>query len=220
MGTDCTLHAIDGAQISAWLEAAAQPSGVGVVIVQEIFGVSAHIRAVAADYAARGFDAIAPRFFDRIAPGTELNCDEAGTQRGRELVTAIGLDAALRDVHAAALLLRQRGARKVAVIGYCWGGTVAYLSATRLGLPAISYYGRLVPDHLHERPQAPLLFHFGDHDDLIPPAAIERIAQTLPDTPLHRYPTGHAFNRLGDPHGHPQSAALALQRSLDFLERL
>lgn len=211
------ITADDGARIHAHLARPGHANGHGLVVIQEVFGVTAHIRAVADDYATHGYTVLAPRVFDRIEAGVELACDDAGMARGRELVAQLGFDAPLRDVRAAADWLLAHGCTAVAVIGYCWGGAIAYLSATRLGLPAVSYYGRLVPQFLHERPQAPLLFHFGERDALIPNAAVDAIARRLPQVPLHRYPAGHAFNRLGDPHGDPACAALAKERTLAFL---
>jgi carboxymethylenebutenolidase len=213
-----TLEAIDGARISALQQSPATGNGCGLIVVQEIFGVTAHIRAVAADYAARGYTVLAPALFDRVEVGVELVCDEAGMLHGRELTSKLGFDGPLRDIAAAAEYLRAAGCRAVGVVGYCWGGVVAYLAATRLGLPAVSYYGRLVPEFLHERPQAPLQFHFGADDALIPAPQVQRIALSLPAVPLYRYPAGHAFNRLGDPHGEPISAQLAFQRSLEFFD--
>lgn len=212
------LKAMDGASVGAWQVLPSQPR-LGVVIIQEIFGVTAHIRAVAEQYAHAGFAAVAPQFFDRIEADVELACDEAGTARGRELVSTLGMDSPLRDVRAALDHLRTLGCHAVGVVGYCWGGALAFLAATRLGLPAASYYGRLVPQFLHERPQAPLIFHFGDADPLIPADAVARVADALPMVPLYRYPAGHAFNRLGDPHGHALSANLAFERSVDFLNK-
>ena len=145
--------------------------------------------------------------------------DDCGTARGRDLVSRLGFDAPMRDVRAAANALLAMGCQSVGVIGYCWGGAIAFLAATRLGLPAVSYYGRLVPQFLHERPQAPILFHFGERDELIPNAWVNNIAHQLPAAPLFRYAAGHAFNRLGDPHGDPVSAALAQQRTLAFFEQ-
>jgi carboxymethylenebutenolidase len=216
--TDITLEGLDGASISAYSRSASTASRRGLIVVQEIFGVTAHIRAVVDDYAARGFHALAPRFFDRLEEGVELGCNERGMVRGRDLVGRLGMDAPLRDVRAAADHLLAQGCTTVGVVGYCWGGVVAFLSATRLGLPASSYYGRLVNQFLHERPQAALLFHYGERDDLIPAAAIDAVAARYPGVPLHRYPAGHAFNRLGDPHGDPACAALALERTLAFFD--
>jgi carboxymethylenebutenolidase len=216
--TELSLKALDGVDISAYARPAMAPARRGLVVVQEIFGVTAHIRAVVDDFAARGFHAMAPRFFDRLEAGAEFACDERGMARGRDLVSRLGMDAPLRDVRAAADELLASGCTAVGVVGYCWGGAVAFLAATRLGLPAVSYYGRLVNQYLHERPQAPLIFHYGERDELIPAAAIDAVAARYPDLPLHRYPAGHAFNRLGDPHGDPASAALALERTLAFFD--
>jgi len=213
------LHAMDGVRIRAHVAWPESANGLGLVVIQEVFGVTPHILAVADDYATRGFTALAPQLFDRIEPGVELECDDAGMSRGRELVAQLGFDAPLRDVRAAADWLLVSGCRAVGVVGYCWGGVIAFLAATRLGVPAVSYYGRLVPQFLHERPQAPLLFHFGERDELIPAEAVAAVARRLPDVPLHRYPAGHAFNRLGDPHGDPACAALAKERTLAFFEQ-
>lgn len=214
------LTAMDGARIHAHLAAPKHSNGFGLIVVQEVFGVTAHIRSVAEDYANDGYTVLAPCVFDRIEAGVELACDDAGMARGRELVGQLGFDAPLRDVRAAADWLLVNGCRAVGVVGYCWGGVIAFLTATRLGLPAVSYYGRLVPQFLHERPQAPLLFHFGERDALIPNDSVNAIARQLPAVPLYRYPAGHAFNRLGDPHGDPVSAALAKERTLVFLQEL
>lgn len=219
-GAAIELCAGDSASIGGWL---ARPAGTprgALVIVQEIFGVNAHIRQVCADYAQAGYLALAPAVFDRIEPDVQLDYDPAGFERGRALVGELGFDRPLRDVRAAAdRLVAELRSERVAVIGYCWGGAVAYLAATRLGLPAVSYYGRLVVDYLHERPQAPLQFHFGERDPLIPAEWVERIAEALPQVPLYRYPAGHGFNRLGHPDGDVDCASLARQRALDFLDR-
>jgi len=211
------LNAHDGARIHAHHATPAHANGLGLVVVQEIFGVTPHIRAVADGYAADGFEVLAPRVFDRLEADVELGCDAQGLARGRELVAELGFDAPLCDVRAAADWLLARGCRAVGVVGYCWGGVVAFLCATRLGLPSVSYYGRLIPLFLHERPQAPLIFHFGERDESIPDEIVARIGARYPAIPLHRYPAGHAFNRLGDPHGDPACAALARRRTLDFL---
>ena len=148
------LEAHDGGRINAHHAQAANANGLGLIVIQEVFGVTAHIRAVADGYALEGYQVLAPRVFDRVEPGAELACDDAGMARGRELVGQLVFDAPLRDVRAAADWLLAHGCRAVGVVGYCWGGVIAFLSATRLGLPAVSYYGRLVPQFLHERPQA------------------------------------------------------------------
>ena len=214
-------------RIAAWL---AEPAGAargGLVVVQEIFGANAHSRAVAEGYAADGYVVLAPAFFDPVEPGVELGYDQAGTARGRELVAQLGLDAALQIVAAAAAWLQARLAGRgepnaVGTVGYCWGGTVALLSALRLGLPSVSYYGArnlpfLEDPQLVARPRAPVMFHFGQDDPLIPDAAVQAHRQALPGMEVFTYPAGHAFNREVDADAfHAASAALARQRSLAF----
>jgi carboxymethylenebutenolidase len=212
------LHAVDGVRTTAFVAGPEGPPRGGVVVVQEIFGVNAHIRAVARQLAAQGFLAVAPRLFDRVAPGTELGYDEAGVARGRALVAELGFDAALRDVHAAAGWLQSQDTG-AAVVGYCWGGTVALLSCTRIGLPAVSYYGGRSMAFLHETPQAPLLLHYGEHDALIPPDHVAAQRAAFPQAEVHVYAAGHGFNCTERRDHDPPSAALALARTLAFLER-
>ena len=197
------------------------------MVVQEIFGANAHIRAVAEGYAADGYVVLAPAFFDPVEPGVELGYDQAGYAHGRELVAQLGLDAALQIVAAAAAWLQARLAGRgeptaVGTVGYCWGGTVALLSALRLGLPSVSYYGArdlpfLEDPQLVAKPRAPVMFHFGQDDPLIPDAAVQAHRQALPGMEVFTYPAGHAFNREVDADAyHAPSAALARQRSLAF----
>ena len=214
-------------RVAAWL---AEPAGAargGLVVVQEIFGANAHIRAVAEGYAADGYVVLAPAFFDPVEPGVELGYDQAGYAHGRELVTQLGLDAALQIVAAAAAWLQARLAGRgepnaVGTVGYCWGGTVALLSALRLGLPSVSYYGArnlpfLEDPQLVAKPRAPVMFHFGQDDPLIPDAAVQAHRQALPGMEVFTYPAGHAFNREVDADAYlAPSAALARQRSLAF----
>ena len=209
------LSAIDGGEVRAFV---ARPEGEPrgcVVVAQEIFGVNDHVRWVLAEqYAKAGYLAVAPAFFDRLEPGAEFGYTPETTARGRALVDALGLDAPLRDIRAAQ---RQVGdGLPTGVVGYCWGGTVAYLAATRLGLPAVGYYGGRTAPYLHERPQAPLMLHFGERDPLIPMDTVRRISTAQPDVPCHVYPAGHGFNRFGHPDWHEDSARTALERTLAF----
>jgi len=172
---------------------------------------------IAEQYARAGYLAVAPAFFDRIEPDVELGYTPEGTARGRALVDALGLDAPLRDIRAAALQVGQ--GLPTGVVGYCWGGTVAYLAATRLGLPAVGYYGGRTAPYLHERLQAPAMLHFGEHDTLITMDTVRRISSTHPDLPCHVYPAGHGFNRFGHPDWHADSADTALARTLAFFRQ-
>ncbi|MDR1075638.1 MAG: dienelactone hydrolase family protein [Xanthomonadaceae bacterium] len=201
--------------VSAWeATPATKPRG-GLVVIQEIFGVNGHIRAVADGYAAAGYAALAPAFFDPVRKNVELGYGEAGFAEGRELIGKLGFDAALRIVAAARDRLEAFG--KVGTVGYCWGGTVALLAAARLGLPSVSYYGARNAAFLDEPPQAPVMFHFGEKDTSIPMEAVRQHRQKLPQMQTYAYPAGHAFNRDVDPKAYDaDSATLALQRTLAF----
>ncbi len=212
------LQAIDGMEVRAFVARPEDDPKGCVVVAQEIFGVNDHIRWVIAEqYARAGYLAVAPAFFDRIEPDVELGYAPEGTARGRTLVDALGMDAPLRDIRAAALQVGQ--GLPTGVVGYCWGGTVAYLAATRLGLPAVGYYGGRTAPYLHERLQAPAMLHFGERDTLITMETVRRISATHPDLPCHVYPAGHGFNRFGHPDWHADSADTALARTLAFFRQ-
>lgn len=217
MGQWITLDTVHG-PVAAWQ---ADPTGTpkaGLVVIQEIFGVNPHIRAVADRYAALGFAVLAPAFFDPVEKQVELGYDDAGFRHGRELVSALGMDRAVDIVAAAAERLQaDAGVARVFAVGYCWGGTVAMRAAQLLGLPASCYYGARNVNYLDVPFKAPAIFHFGEHDSSIPQAAVQAHREKLPQMAIYTYPTGHAFNRDVDPqHYHADSAALALQRTLDF----
>lgn len=215
------LEGRDGAPIGAFLAQPARPFALGVVVLQEVFGVNGHIRAVCTRFAQAGFAALAPAFFEHFGKGLEYGYDAPGLAAGRALVADLGWDTPLRDVRAAAdHLLRQREAKRVAAVGFCWGGTLAALCATRLGLPSVSYYGARTAPFLHEHPQAPLLMHFGERDPLFPLPEVERLKAAWPQAEVHLYPAGHGFNCDERADHHPESAALAWTRTLDFLRSL
>lgn len=209
------LEAIDGGRVRAFVaRPEGEPKGC-VLVVQEIFGVNDHIRWVAAEqYAKAGWLAVAPAFFDRIETGVELGYGPDGFARGRALVTELGTDAPMRDLRAAQQQVA--GGLPTGVVGYCWGGSIAYLAATRLGLPAVGYYGARTGAFVHERLQAPCMLHFGERDAHIPMDTVRAISTAQPDVPCHLYPAGHGFNRHGHPDWHAESAATALGRTLAF----
>lgn len=193
-----------------------KPRG-AVVVIQEIFGVNAHIRDVVDGFASEGYAAIAPAFFDHVESDLELDYDAAGIARGRELIAGLAIDQVIADVGSAAESIRSAG--RVGVVGFCWGGTIAMLAASRLGLPAVSYYGTRNVAWLHEVFSAPLQFHFGANDASIPAAAIERHRELLPSADIHVYPAGHGFNCDRRADFEPACAALARSRTLAFLAR-
>ncbi len=219
MGRDIVVATPSG-PVAAWRaepphRAAARGA---IVVVQEIFGVNAHIRSVADGYAAAGFLAIAPALFDPVARNVELGYDADGFARGRELAAELGIDAAVGILRATCERLAQDGHRQVAVVGFCWGGTLAFLANTRLGLPAVSYYGARTVPFLDETLRAPMLFHFGAADPAIPADDVDAHRRLQPDAELHVHPGGHGFNRDVDPaHYDAGSAADARRRTMKFL---
>jgi carboxymethylenebutenolidase len=223
MGERIEIDTANGS-ISAWRAMpGGRPRG-GVVVIQEIFGVNGHIRSVTERFATHGYAAIAPALFDPVERDVELGYDAAGIARGRELVTAIGFDGALVSVDAAAKALRQElvagdSNDKVGAIGYCWGGSLAFLAATRLALPSVSYYGARTVPFVNERAQAALLFHFGERDGSIPPADIATIRAAQPQAEVHVWPAGHGFNCDQRADYDAASADKALAVTLRFLQR-
>lgn len=220
MGQTVRLRASDGADISAYEASPHTPHHRGgLVVIQEIFGVNAHIRGVADAFAEEGYYCIAPAIFDRARPGVELAYAADGIAAGRALVDEIGIDAMLLDIEAARLAAASAG--KVGIVGYCLGGSLAWLAATRLhGFAAAScYYGGRIASVAGEKPRCPVRMHFGEEDKSIPMADVERIRDNVPArlVEVFTYPAGHAFNRDGGPSFEPHSAKLARERTLALL---
>ena len=204
--------------IRGWRADPTGPSKGAVVVVQEIFGVNAHIRDVVGRLADAGFVALAPALMDSVEPGVELDSDDAGVARGRDLVARLGFDRAVDLVDSAATLLQAEGLRTGAV-GFCWGGSVALLANTRLGLPAVSYYGGRSVPFLGEPLRAPMLFHFGARDSIIPPADVQAHRDAYPQARAYVYEdAGHGFNCDRRADFHAASAAQAWTRTVDFFE--
>ena len=217
MGEKIRLKAADGHEFDAYL---ARPQGKprgAVVIVQEIFGVNSHIRGVTDGYAADGYLAIAPALFDRVQRNFETGYAPGDITVGRGLKDRASLDDAVRDVAAA--VEHARSAGKVAVVGYCWGGTVAWLAAARIeGLACVvPYYGGGIPEYAGEAPRCPVLCHFGDKDTSPPPDAARAAVARYSSASAHFYPAGHGLNC--DQRGSHDAACskLARERTLEFL---
>ncbi|MBB1060660.1 dienelactone hydrolase family protein [Marilutibacter spongiae] len=203
--------------IRAWRE---DPAGVprgGIVVLQEIFGVNAHVRDVTRRVADAGYSALAPALFDPVERDVELDYDDAGIARGRALVAQLGTERAVDGARAAAERLQGEGLRTGAV-GFCWGGTIAYLANTRLGLPAVSYYGTRTAGFLDEALRAPMMFHFGEHDASLPPGTVQRHRDAHPGALVHVYDAGHGFNCDRRADHAPAAAAEAWPRTLAFFE--
>ena len=216
MGTHIKLTASDGHTFDAYRADPDTPPKAGLVVVQEIFGVNAHIRAVTDSFAAQGYAAIAPAFFDRTETDVELGYEEPDLTRGRTLRAELGWDGTILDVVAATDALKPAG--KVGVVGYCWGGSVAWLAACRLNLAAaVGYYGGQVIDFKDEKANCPVMLHFGETDAGIPLSDVDAVRAAQPDVPIHLYPAGHGFNCDHRGSYDAESAKLALERTLSFL---
>ena len=214
MGHTIELTASDSHRLSAYVaQPAGKPRG-GLVVIQEIFGVTRHIRAVADQYAAAGYLAAAPALFDRMETGVDVSYTDI--QRAFGYMKAVTIDNAMLDLQAAAR--RVSGAGKVGVVGYCWGGMLSFLAAARLKIDAaVVYYGGGINQHLAEKPRVPVMFHFGEKDTHIPLSAVEEIKAAYPQGIYHIYPADHGFNCTDRASFEPNSAKLAFERSVEFL---
>ena len=219
MGTAIELTSPDGFRLSAYrAEPAGTPRG-GLVVVQEIFGVNAHIRSVCDGYAADGYLAVAPALFDRYQRGVDWGYSPEDIARGREVRAQADAAAALMDIVAARDAAAKAG--PVGIVGYCWGGFIAWLAAARVDgfAGAIAYYGGGMPDAAGEQPRCPVLAHFGEQDAMIPVAGARALAAAHPAMEVHLYAAGHGFNCDQRASFDPAAATLARERSLAFLRR-
>ncbi|MEO6079439.1 MAG: dienelactone hydrolase family protein [Steroidobacteraceae bacterium] len=218
MGELNPFMARDGHEFNAWLAPAVGPPRGALVVLQEIFGVNSHIRAVTDGYAADGYVCIAPSLFDRVRRGVELGYGPEQVELGKGYVLQIPEEKLLLDIQACINVVRHAG--PVAVIGYCWGGSLAHLAACELSIrAAVDYYGTRTVQNLHRRTRAPVLYHFGDRDKTIPPDAIEKIRAADPGGEFHVYPADHGFNCDQRASFDAAAAQLARERTLAFLAR-
>ncbi len=220
MSQNIELRTADGHTLDAYL---AQPAGepkAGVVILQEIFGVNAYIRSVVDDFAQQGYLTLAPALFDRARKHTELPYDAAGVSEGKSLMQALPLQDTLADVEAAMLYLRQQlKGKKLGVVGYCWGGTLAWLSNTRFHPDAtVSYYPGGIQKHITEKATCPAIFHFGTQDANFPPEILDSVRQEYPGFPVYTYAAGHGFSCNARASYNQEAAGLARQRTFAHLE--
>jgi carboxymethylenebutenolidase len=216
MGKSIELTASDGHRLGAYRADPAGPPRGGIVVIQEIFGVNGHMRSVADGFAADGYLAVAPAMFDRVKRDVELGYTAETVAAGRELKAKIAIDGAMLDVAAA--VEAAAGAGKVGIVGYCWGGFVAWMAAARVdGLAAaVSYYGGGVIENASLQPRCPVMLHFGERDSISPPEGIRALSAAHPDLAVHVYPADHGFNCDERGSYEAQSARLARQRTIEF----
>ena len=218
------LEAPDGHKLDAYIaRPAGEPIG-ALVLVQEIYGVNAHIRSVADGYAKDGFVVVVPALFDRYDRGVELKYEGEDAKRAGELWKKLNPDTALLDIAAAYEQAKTAG-KGIGVVGYCFGGLMSWLTATRGNTlrmqPSccVGYYPGGIGKYATEKPECPVMLHFGGADSHIGRDQIDAVCAANPEVEIFVYEGAeHAFNRDVHSSYHPQAAALARRRTLDFLK--
>ncbi|MCB1971454.1 MAG: dienelactone hydrolase family protein [Geminicoccaceae bacterium] len=209
------LTAGDGHRLDCWIEPAQGRRRGGIVLLQEIFGVTDQLKGVARRYAGQGYEVAIPALFDRRAKGAVIPFDEA--PRGRDLMMASKLDETMADIDAAVRALAANGG-KVGAIGFCWGGGLALRAAQVLDIDgAVAFYGTRLPQYLDRPLRAPLLGHFGSRDEHVPVEMLEQAKSALPEMEIRMYEAGHAFANDARPAYVAEAAELAHERTGAFL---
>ena len=225
MGEWVKVTAQDGHELGAYV---ARPQGEAIgalVLIQEIYGINAHIRSVCDGYAKDGFVVVAPAIFDRFERGLELKYEGEDQKKAFELYGQLKPEPTLMDVAAAYEFATKEG-KGIGVMGFCYGGLATWLTATRgknYGMQpkcAVGYYAGGVGKFATEQPSCPVMLHFGANDDHIGKDQIEAVRQAHPEVQIFVYEgAGHAFNRDVDPaHYNAEAAKLARERTLKFLK--
>lgn len=213
------IQSRDGFTFDAYRVAPTGPRKGGVIVIQEIFGLSDHIKEMTERFGAAGYEAIAPSMYDRAEPGFIVQPPDvaANMQRGVALAMGNGPENAMNDVGAVFDLLSKAG--KVYVTGYCYGGTMSWLAASRIdGLAAAScYYGGNIAQMIGLKPKCPTICHFGAKDAHIPlVGAVDKIQAAHPDIPVYIYDAGHGFARKQSTDYDAASDKLAFERTVEL----
>ena len=219
MGEMIRLRASDGFELGAYRADPDDEWLGGVVVIQEIFGINAHIRSVCERFAAVGYRTVAPAFYDRYQPDFESGYSPDEIAVGREFKAKANdnFDDVIKDMEAARALAAEAG--RVGVTGYCWGGVVTWAAACRLDFQAASsFYGAGIVPMLDERPNCPTILHFSNQDASIPMDEVEQIAAAHPDCPVHVYEAGHGFNCDMREQFDPHAAAVAGMRTIRLFD--
>lgn len=213
------LKADDGHELDAYVGPTSGTPTAGLVVIQEAFGVNPHIRAVADGYAKDGFLVVAPALFDRMERGVELGYEGADRDKGIALARKLNLDDAVKDIAAALAYLKGK-TTKCGVVGYCLGGTMAWLTATRLNADAsVGYYGGAIARFAEEKPRCPVMLHFGTLDKHIPKEEIDRVQAAHSEVEIFWYAADHGFNCNDRGSYNAAAAKQARERSLQFLRK-
>lgn len=212
------LTAGDGHKFSAYR---ADPDGTpkgAVVVVQDFFGINSDIRKITDEFAAKGYLAIAPSLFDSVKADAALDCSEDGLAQGLQLTQQVGTERAIGDIQKAVDAVKSAG--KVTIVGYGWGGYLAYVAANRVSGVActVGYYGCGIVDDYREKRKVPTLLHFGEDDPLTPPEQISQFRFYRPDVSAFSYPgAAPGFNCNARDCYHDEAARTALDRTLSWI---
>lgn len=222
MGKMITLKASDGHQLDAYrADPAGKPKGC-MIVIQEIFGVNDHIKSVADRVAANGYLAVAPCMQDRAQKGFEVGYTPADIEKGREMRGKVKNEDSIKDLQATFDYLKEQNAGKIGCMGYCWGGSLAWLAAAHIdGLAvAISYYGGDVANNTDLKAKCPVMFHFGAKDMSIPMDKVELVKTKLSQHPTYVYmDAGHGFSCDARGSFHKESHELAMSRSKEYVAK-
>jgi carboxymethylenebutenolidase len=212
------LRAADGHEFSTYFVKPEGPPRGAVVVVQEVFGVNSHIRRLVEQYATEGYLAAAPALFDRQKRGVDLGYDAKGVEEGIGYMKKADPAGVLADLNATIDAAARAG--RVGMVGYCWGGRVAYLAGCRTNIAAgVAYYGGGIAQLLPETPRCPMMFHFGERDAHIPLADVDAIRKAYPEGIYHLYAADHGFNCPDRASFDSPSAHLAFARTLEFFRK-
>lgn len=219
MGDFITLTAADGHAFDAWHAPAKGDRKGGLVLIQEIFGVTPHIRSLCDHFAERGYEVLAPAIFDRIGTRIECGYTPEDIDKARTYADQMGVETPMQDIQACVDHLGPQG--PVAITGFCYGGSLTWMAASRVsGLACASgFYGRLIPDHLDEQPQCPTILHFGSKDKTIPLEGAKRTAEMHPGVKVHFYQADHGFWSDRPANHDADAVALSEHRMLAFFDQ-
>jgi len=215
------LRSVDGHELDAHLATPTTPSLGGVVLAQEMYGLNDYLKETCAFFAAHGYAAIAPALYDRKERGIVFDYTKAAHDEAQKIYKSWDFNLALDDLDAARQRVKSSG--PVAVVGYCWGGTLAWLAACRREYEgAVAYYGSMMPDFAAEKPSCPVIAIVGDRDRTMPPERLERFRQAQPEVPLVIYGGAqHGFDNPGrSERFHAEASKMGRQKTLDFLAAL
>jgi carboxymethylenebutenolidase len=213
------LTTADGHTFSAYRsDPTGSPKG-AVIVLQELYGVNEHIKAITDGFAKNGYIAVAPALFDRAKPNVTLGYDESGIMEGLELAGKTGMAGALADIEATAASLKNAG--KIAIVGYCWGGYLAYTAANNVpGIAcAVAYYGTGVVDGPSEKRGIPTMLHFGESDPMIPAESVTHFRASRPEVSAFCYSAGHGFAFEGRDGYDDGAACQAMERTMSWISQ-